>query len=295
MRKSLCILLCILLIGAGAVYGFAEDGAPPDDAPEAASAFTLDFTEEEIQMSLDDARHRMLTDSTAIEAADQRQMANRAKTRSYYENERDLNAIARMSGEERREAGVMGGASRTRREMATYQSNFAIAQTQRNYDAEVNKIVYDTVKEYYTLAQAKEALRISQENAAIQETLYQNTQSKYNVGTVAKQDVLRAELGLSEAVVSARKSENDYALVRMSFNMLIGLDLMQSVALTDSLEESPISDISLDQAVSEALANRNEIAGADYWAQVAEYNLREVGNNASRSTARYRQAQAELT
>ena len=297
-RNVMCLLLCVMLIGTSAMCGFAAEDAEAD-ATAVAPVYTLVFTGEAIQMSLEDAMEKMLTDSVEMEAAIQTRMANQAKTRSYYENEWVVNALVEMrssgSFEDRQiVAATPVSISRESQELVAYLSNFATAQTPRNFDAAVNQIMRDTVQRYYELAQAKELLRISQENVAIQERLYQNTQSRFELGVAARQDVLRAEIALNEAVVSAQAMENAYTLGRMNYNRLIGLDLMQNVALTDALEEQPMSTVPLSEAVSGALANRNEILATEFGEKLAEYGLVQLRNR-SRSTAAYRTAQADLT
>lgn len=276
--KKISILMILTLVMLSTMPVFAVDNV------------AMEFTGEEINLSLTDAENMMLKSGTAIETANINVKINKAKTSSYYENVSDIESLDRLKG-----SGLaISTPSKTQKEMASYAANFAKEQTQRNYDAELNQIIRDTVENYYKLAQAKESQRISADNVVVQEKLYQNTQSKFNLGVVSKQDVLKAEIGLNEAKVNAEKAENMYSNARMGFNIQFGYELMQNIIITDNLEEVAISDVALDDAIAKALTNRNEIKGAAFGEKMAEYTLRENGNKISKSSAKYHESAANL-
>jgi len=284
MKKGIGFILTLSLIASSAAFGFADSGA------------VMEFTGDEMKMSLEDVQTMMLTSSTAIEMAKYKEKVNKGKTKQYYEKAGNLERSRNASNVT--EAGdtiwTASSPSRTQIEMADVASTFASEQTPRNYEAEVNQIIRDTQNRYYGLVQVKELLRISQENTAIYEKLYQNTQSKFNLGVVSKQDVLKAEIGLNQAKVDAQSAENTYKLNQMGFNILLGLDLMQKVTLTDTLTEATISEVPLDEAITKALENRNEIAEAAYKLKSAELELRQAANTVIKSSSTYQSVAAAL-
>jgi len=243
-------------------------------------------------LSLEQAKTIMLASGPAIETANINMRANKAKSRSYYEAVDTLNELMASTG--LRLTMTPPKPSRTSRELTNLTADFAAAQTPRNYDAELNKIVRDTVESYYQLALVKENLRISRDNVALQEKLYQNTQSKFNLGVVSKQDVLKAEIGLNEAKIKAEGDELSYDIARMNFNIDFGFNLMQNIEITDALEEVPLSEIPLEEAIAKALENRNEMHEATYLLKTTELSLTEAGNRYSRTSSKYLEAQAAL-
>ena len=272
MKKFTCLILVLLLIACNAPFVFAEDGG------------AMKFSDDEIQLSLAAAENMMLTSGAAYETAQFNLKSNKAKTRSYYENVDDLYSM--------KDYGLQ--ASKSQRALVDALATFAQTQTQRNYDAEMNQITRDTVSTYYQLAQAKEALRISNDNVAVQEKLYQNTQSKFNLGVVSKQDVLNAEIGLNEAKVNAEKMENTYASARMGFNLSFGYDLMQNINITDTLDEAEMCATPLEDAIASALENRNEIKGAEFGLNTATLKVEANASKVSRTSAQYRSDEATL-
>ena len=245
------------------------------------------FTDEPIRLSLDDAIDRMLSQGAPIEQANLMLLADRARTRSHFD---DVNIINSLRGAPPMPTGIPVGMrpSRTREEMAQHAYEFAQVQADRNFDAAVNAIRRDVIMHYYNLAHAKENLRISLDNVATQELLYRNVQSRFSLGVASRQEVLQAELGLAQARVDAESNENTLAQARMAFNFAFGFDLLQNVILTDTLEEVTISGISLQNAIYRALENRNEIHGAVFDVGHFELLRRETGNTVARSSGTYR-------
>jgi outer membrane protein TolC len=101
-------------------------------------------------------------------------------------------------------------------------------------------------------------------------------------------EVLMAEVALNQATVEAERNEIAYYNARMMFNIAFGYELMQNIAITDLLEEAPVSEISLEDAIRKALENRNEMHGAAFDVEHFEYLRRETGNSVSRSSGTYR-------
>jgi len=277
MKKAISLLLVMTLIICTPAFTFAG------------SEGEMEFTGAAIELSLEAAKKAMLTSGAAIEVANLTMRANKAKTKSHYEKQLDARIL-------RDQAQPLLGEykpTKVQVESIAYQAEFAREQTQRNYDAALNKIVRDTVAAYYGLAQAKEALRISNDNVSIQEKLYQNTQSKFNLGVMSKQDVLVAEVGLNDARVKAGDAEKKYNEARMGFNIAFGYDLMQNISITDTLGEATGSDIPLDRAIAMALENRNEICEAVFNLTLAEYGLQQL-SGISKTSATYLEAAAGL-
>ena len=276
--KKISLIIAALLIITGTSFAITSD------------SIIMEFTGEEIMLSLEDAKAAMLSTGIAIETAELNLKMNKAKTKSYYENVTNINNLRKLASE----TWGVSMPSRTMVKIVNAAASFASEQSPRNYDAEINKIIRSTVENYYLMAQVKEGLRIGRENVEIQEKLYQNTLSKFNLGVASKQDVLRAEIGLNEARVAADKAQMNYSNVRMGFNITFGFDLMQDVTITDELEEAEISNTLLPVAIAMALQNRNEIYETAFGLTYAELSLEEVAIRNTRLSAAYLEAAAQL-
>jgi len=273
------MLIISLLIGS-TVFGFAAEQQP------------MVFTGPSVELSLQGAKDRMLSDGAPIAMAEFNRRMNNAMTRASFESYAQVMTPTRVDTVDGRE--IVIRMPLTQREVAEFALVFNREQTPRNYDAEVNQIIRDVVQQYYQLAHARENLRISRDNVAIQQTLYENTQNMFNLGLRSRQDVLMAELGLNEARVRAEAAENALNNARMGFNIAFGFDLMQNVTLTDSLNAAPLPDTSLQEAIGMALENRNEIHGANFGFALAELAMRDATARLSRFSAAHIRAEANL-
>lgn len=246
------------------------------------------FSGVEKKMTLEQVKQLVMTSSSGIEVAKINMAANKAKTETYYQAYKKTTTGYEVPG-----FGTMSS-SRTAKEMGKLAATFALNQSANNYQAELNVLNADTIKTYFELQQAINATGISKNNLATQETILKNTNTKYRLGVVSKQDVLKAEISYNQAMVDLSAAQTREALARMSYNIYFEFPLMQKVTPTDSLAVTAISTITLDNAVKLALANRNEITGSAFMLKYKQLNLTEVGNNYSKASSYYLQAQADL-
>ncbi len=141
---------------------------------------------------------------------------------------------------------------------------YAKSIVEPNDKARHNALDLQSIEMYYNVKAAEEGLATVRESYDLAQTIYNQTQKKYKLGTVSKVDLLNAELDLAEAKDKLTSTENGVKSARMGFNILFGYDLMQEVNLTDSIAVPTLPAISVEDAVKSALENRNEIREADY-------------------------------
>lgn len=298
MKKFLCTSLIILLIFGGISAVFAADKINSTDAalntatdssinadttstaiastaseatPPAAetteSAVTIvpdmTFTGTPIKLSLEDAYKKMLADSPGARIAELNKQSADGVAKGYGEAVRLINKAEEMGGDY----------SSTDRNIMKINQEYANIQGPKNYDTEIYKLKRDTLENYYTLKEIENQVEIAKNNLALKEKLLKNTQLKYKLGTVAKMDVLEAEISVDKAKDQLLAAQNGLNTMRMAFNQFMGYDLMQNVVLTDSIKEIPLSNKSLTASIKDALANRNEIHEAAYNLKVSTLNL----------------------
>lgn len=256
----------------------------------AAPADPMAFTGTEIKLSLDQAVELTLTSSSGIETAKINKLNNLSKTEEYFQTISDNSQADKMAANSNDFR--YSGTSRTAKEMARLGAEFATVQSQKNYDAEINSLKRSSVKQYFETLQTKDAVRIAQDSLKAQEAILKNTNAKFKLGVVAKKDVLNAEVAVNQAKVELQNAQNSYSLSLMNFNLYFGYPVMQKVTLTDTLKVTPPTLTTLDEAIKLALANRNEIAGANFNQKYNALKLIETGNNVSKTSSRYYAAQA---
>jgi TolC family type I secretion outer membrane protein len=156
----------------------------------------------------------------------------------------------------------------------------AIEQAKLNNDSAAlgledtkQQIRLDATSAYYTVLQASNMVKLSQESVDRLNAHVQNVQAKYQVGTVAKTDVLRSEVEAADAEQSLIKAENSYELSIASLNDVIGMPLDTQITVKDQLKYEQVS-LTLEQAIQQALVNRPDLAQAELSVAVAEEGVK---------------------
>lgn len=295
MKRKLCIAITVFLLAtSNGGFVFAADAAAPattENATTSAIVPNMNFVGPEIKLSLKQATDVMMTSSSGIAEAKIKLAQDQAATEVSASEVSKLRKAEKLADD----PNFWGSSpSKTAKEMARITVEHLKGQAQNNYDAAVNGLKAQLISTYYETLQAQDAVRISEENVKIQETILKNVKLKYSLGTASKQDTLQAEVALNQKKVLLEGTQNALIIKQMNFNQYFGYPLMQKVTLTDSLAPTDFSKITLQDAITRALKNRNEIATTKYNLDYSELALKETGNNYSSGSYYYMNAQVKL-
>ncbi|MEL7570989.1 MAG: TolC family protein [Eubacteriaceae bacterium] len=293
MKKVLCISLVLLLVLGGATAAFAANNsktvaAAATTTTTTSSAVTttetavtivpdMTFTGTPINLSLDNAYKKMLADSPGAKMAELNKQSAYGVAQGYGESVRAINKAETNPAS-------FWEYDNSNKDMLKYNRTFATVQGPKNYEAELNSLKSDTLKNYYTLKELENQEKIAKDNLALKEKLFTNTQLKFKLGTVSKNDVLKAEISVNEAKDQLIAATNGLNTMKMSFNQFIGYDLMQKVNLTDTIQEVSLSTKSLKDSIQDALKNRNEMAEATYNYDMAKLDFKNYDKYPSTSS-----------
>lgn len=135
-----------------------------------------------------------------------------------------------------------------------------------NLEATKQQLRQTVTTDYFNVLQYRNSLQISQETVDNYSSHLKNVQAQYEVGTVAKSDVLSSEVSLANAQDSLIKAENNYQLAGATLNNAIGMPLSSDLRLKEDLryEKYPLT---LEYCFDYALVNRPEMA--QYQAKIA--------------------------
>lgn len=92
---------------------------------------------------------------------------------------------------------------------------------------------------YFSLLQAGNMENLYQDSVNQLEEHLKNVQAQYDVGVVAKVDVLRSEVSLANAQQQLIQATNNYDVAEASLNKIIGTSLDTTLKLKDSLQYTP--------------------------------------------------------
>lgn len=294
MKKGICLSAVLLLLLSQST-AYAQTVSQETETPQKTTVSQGTTTPQEtstpsvIQLSLQDAVKIMQTTGTRAETAELNKKMDLALARGYGETVKTIskvldgldlldkyNSMGYVSSSvlfEKSFDAQDAGATSTNKKVLTLRKQFAEGQIANNYQAEMNQIEYDTLKVYYGVLLAQENLKTEQNNLKTQQDILKNTKAQYQAGMLAKKDVLSAQSAVTTAQSSLQAAETKLEYAKMSFNYLLGYAAMQQVNFTDKLDVVTAPAIELETSISNALAQRNEIKGANFAVEVHEILL----------------------
>jgi outer membrane protein len=131
-----------------------------------------------------------------------------------------------------------------------------------NVETARRNIIQQVRAQYFLILTAQHGLEVSQQAVKNFQAQLATTQAFFDVGIVAKNDVLLAEVQLAQAVQNQYVAENQLEVARSTFNNLLRRDINAPVVLVDILAYQPFKQ-SLDDSLYEALRQRPEIKAAN--------------------------------
>jgi len=123
---------------------------------------------------------------------------------------------------------------------------------------------------YYAVLQARDIVEVSQSSLERAQKELENAEIAFEVGTVAKTDVLSAQMGVANAQAQLTADKNDYQLAVIDLNSAIGLPLDTPLELTTKVEYKAPEVVDLAKTIEEAKKTRLDVASAEAAKLVAE-------------------------
>ena len=256
-KKFVLILAAIMVLGSFSL-SFVESGIVPD----------MNFAGDTIKLSLQQATEQMLKGGPGAEMAALNLKSAEAIAQGYDESSKSIQEMLEAQGVPLSIQATLP--TKSDADLINLQREYATLQGPLNYEAEMNTLKVNTVKNYFTVLQAADALKINKDNLAVQERIYTNTQKKYNLGVVSKQEVLQAEVAVLSAKDTVAGAETGLNSAKMSLNGFLGFKVMQKLELTDALKAVALPKVTLAEAIAKALSNRNEIKAAGFSLKIQE-------------------------
>lgn len=154
-----------------------------------------------------------------------------------------------------------------------------IGQAKANYRSMLSaeEQAYNEMKEtattgYFNMLNATNMKALRQESVDRLQAHLDNVIAQYNVGIVARADVLRSEVELANAKQDYITASNEYDVAEATLNNIIGTPLNTTLKLKDSLQYVPYeNDMAYCLAYSEQ--HRPELKQAEYGVDAAEAAL----------------------
>ena len=142
-------------------------------------------------------------------------------------------------------------------------------------DVEKSKqqIKLDATNGYFTILQTRNTVKVDQESVDQMAAHLKNVEAQYNVGTVAKSDVLRSQVELANNQQVLTKAQNAYEIAVSNLNNVMGLPLNTEIQIKDELVHEPYN-LSLEDSIAYAMNNRPEAIQADHNIDIAKQSVK---------------------
>ncbi len=147
-----------------------------------------------------------------------------------------------------------GGRTEGLIDQAKYNANIATVGVAKVKE----QVKLDTTTAYFSVLQNNKLVTVNQQTVDNLSEHLKNVQAQYEVGTIAKSDVLRSEVELANAQQNLTKAQNAYDVSVATFNNIIGLPLDSQNTMKDDLAFVQY-DMSLEDSIQMAKEKRPEI------------------------------------
>ena len=123
---------------------------------------------------------------------------------------------------------------------------------------------------YLSIGSAAARIDSARAQVATAQATYQQAVDRHNAGVTARIDVTRSQVELQVQQQRLTSLETDFAKQKIQLGRVIGLPSGQDFNLTDSLLYMPLTNLTLEQALMRAAANRADLKSAQAQVQAAE-------------------------
>ncbi|MCU0454433.1 MAG: TolC family protein [Bacteroidetes bacterium] len=138
----------------------------------------------------------------------------------------------------------------------------AMRIAERTWNEALEDISADVVAKFFETAQLSLAMEMSSKNVQINDTLYQISVGRYNVGKIAENELLQSELAALNARMQLASATTSYDRARKALCFAMGLPPESRLHLALP-EEVPAVSVEPSRAVSEAMQNRSEVLSTE--------------------------------
>ena len=147
--------------------------------------------------------------------------------------------------------------------------------SERQRDEDLEDVALDVANKFFDAALAALNMENASKNVQINDTLYQISVGRYNVGKIAENELLQGELAALNARTQVANATTAYNRARKALSFALGLPKESRLHLVLPAE-IPALNLDPDRAVAEAMNNRSDILNRDLSLATAERSVNEA-------------------
>ena len=152
-------------------------------------------------------------------------------------------------------------------------TRYRINQADLTLENTLQEIKYQTTAAYYQMLQRRALIKVEEESVRTLQEHLDNVNFQFEVGTVAKSDVLASKVQLAARQQSLVTAQGDYSNAMADLSNLIGVPLGTNLAAEEELTYTKYNR-SLEECIEYALKNRPGGVAAEYAIKQAEMSIK---------------------
>jgi outer membrane protein TolC len=145
-------------------------------------------------------------------------------------------------------------------------------EAEKNYLQALEDVAVRAVSNFFDLATAQKNIEITRINYANADTLYRIAKGRYQLGTIAENELLQMELSFLNAGAALNEAQIDLEIKKFQLNSFLGLSQYENIELAIS-SEIPEITIDISDALEKAQMNNPEVLDRQQQLLVAEQNV----------------------
>jgi len=139
-----------------------------------------------------------------------------------------------------------------------------------NYRKTESEVIFNVEEAYYGVLKAQEFEKVSERAVAQMEAHVRDLENMYQVGMIAKNDLLKAKVQRSNVKLMRIQATNAVKMAKAAFCSVLGIPLDTEVELKAKLEYEPSPPVVLDEAIQKALKERPEVEAMQYMLKIGQ-------------------------
>lgn len=147
---------------------------------------------------------------------------------------------------------------------------------QKQYVEDMEDLAFNTTQSFFDFLLAKINIEVAEFNVTVNDSIYNISQGRYQVGSIAENDLLQSELALRNAETSLTTAQLNFQRAEENFKALLGIPDQVSIEVL-APEDAPTMNIDVDKALE--LAQENNSTSL-------EFELNEIQANQAYDQAR---------
>lgn len=128
--------------------------------------------------------------------------------------------------------------------------------SQKQYVEDMENLAFQVTQSYFDLLLAKINVEVSEFNVTVNDSIYNISQGRFKVGSIAENDLLQSELAYRNAETSLTNARLNYQRAEENFKALLGID-DQTIIEIEAPNDAPDLNLDFDTALKLALENNS--------------------------------------